>query len=153
MILHPAARYPADPRAVFVLALSVFTGVVALALQAAPDSLASFLPSWAVALWGSILVAGSAIALLGMASQTVNGISTEQVGSVMVGVSTLFYSILAVSHVGDDAVQAVGIIAAWGIACLIRWGQLQVLINTAYKNKVRDEVKREIEKNLPVGEA
>ena len=145
MILKPAARYPADPRAVFVLALSVFTGVAALALGSSPDSLGALLPAWAVHAWAGTLVLGSAIALTGMANQSINGIITEQVGSVAVGAATLFYSILAFSHVGTSALQTVGIIAAWGLACCARWFQLQALINTAYKVKITEEIKRGLE--------
>jgi len=130
-MFKPAARYPADPRAVFILALSVFTGCTALALGAAPESLDSLLPHWVVLGWGLLLTAGSAMTLAGMMVQSVNGIVTEQVGSVTVAATTIFYSVLAIKEVGPDALQNVGIILAWGVACGIRWVQLQVLINDA----------------------
>ena len=140
MIFKPAARYPADPRAVFILALSVFTGLTALALDAAPESLDSLLPKWGVYVWGITLVIGSAITLCGMAFQSLNGIIAEQIGSVMVGATTVFYSGLAFWVVGLDALQNVGIILAWGLSCLVRWGQLQVLINNAYRRQIKQEV-------------
>jgi hypothetical protein len=125
---RPAARYPADPRAVFILALSVFSGLTAAALGAAPNTLEQLLPHWGIATWGIMLTLGSAVALVGMAIQSINGILLEQIGSVMVGVATLFYSALAFYVVGWTAVQIVGIVAAWGMACLVRWSQLQALI-------------------------
>ena len=100
MIFQPAARYPADPRAIFILAFSVFTGMAALALKAGPQSLESLIPRWGVMLWGVVLVVGSATTLVGMALQSVNGIIIEQVGSVMIGAATVFYSILACSKSG-----------------------------------------------------
>lgn len=131
MIFKPAARYPADPRAVFILALSVFSGITALALDVAPGSLDSVLPSWAVFLWGLLLTLGSAVTLAGMARQSVGGIITEQIGCVMVAATTVFYSGVAFAEIGTEALQNVGIILAWGLSCIIRWIQLQVLINNA----------------------
>lgn len=138
MIFKPAARYPADPRAVFILALSVFSGLGALAVKAAPASLEAVLPRWGVILWGVMLVVGSALTLLGMARQTINGVIIEQVGSVTVGVVTVFYAVLALVVVGADALTPVGIILAWGISCFARWVQLQVLLRNAYQQMVAD---------------
>ena len=131
MIFKPAARYPADPRAVFILALSVFSGITALALDVAPGTLHDALPKWAVIGWGLLLTLGSAVTLVGMARQTVGGIIAEQVGCVMVAATTVFYSGVAFSVVGAEALQNVGIILAWGLSCILRWIQLQVLINSA----------------------
>lgn len=145
LIYKPAARYPADPRAVFILALSVFSGLTALALQVAPQSLEASLPAWGVIVWGVVLCTGSAVALAGMPFQTVNGIVAEQVGSVMVGVATTYYAVLAMVVIGPSSMQSVGIILAWGLACFIRWAQLQALINTAYRIKVREEIVQELQ--------
>ena len=140
MIFKPAARYPADPRAVFILALSVFSGATALALKAAPESLEAILPHWGVVVWGVLLALGSLISLVGMAFQTMNGIILEQVGSVMVGATTVFYSTLAIYVVGPSAIQTIGIILAWGLACFVRWIQLQILIHSAVKRQQKRDV-------------
>lgn len=131
MIFKPAARYPADPRAVFILALSVFSGITALALNVAPGTLEATLPYWAVLGWGILLTLGSLITIGGMLRQTVGGIIVEQIGCVMVAATTIFYSGVAFSVVGSEALQNVGIILAWGLSCGLRWIQLQVLINNA----------------------
>lgn len=129
-MFKPAARYPADPRAVFILALSVFTGLTALLLgDGGPPSLQDALPRWAVFGWGALLTAGSATTLMGMWFHSVNGIITEQIGSVVVAATTLFYSGIAFYQIGFSAVQSVGIILAWGLSCGLRWFQLQSLIN------------------------
>lgn len=142
MFFKPAARYPADPRAVFILALSVFSGLTALALDAAPQSLEALLPHWGVVTWGALLSGGSALALAGMALQSVNGIILEQIGSVVVGSATVFYSVLVLFVFGTDGVLPVGIILAWGLACFVRWVQLQKLLNGAFRQKIRDEAVR-----------
>lgn len=148
MIFKPAARYPADPRAVFILALSVFTGVTALALEVAPESLESVLPPWGVMAWGVLLTLGSAFALGGMARQTLNGVISEQIGSVMVAATTVFYSAVAFYFVGFSALQNVGIVLAWGLACGLRWFQLQALINQSYRAKIEQEVAETILSNM-----
>lgn len=149
MIFKPAARYPADPRAVFILALSVFSGATTLALKAAPESLEAVLPHWGVLIWSIALTLGSLITLGGMAFQTMNGIVLEQVGSVIVGSTTVFYSGLALYVIGPAAFQTIGIILAWGLACFIRWIQLQVLIHSAIKRQqkmaILERVNLEIE--------
>lgn len=149
MIFKPAARYPADPRAVFILALSVFGGATALAIDAAPQSLEALVPRWGVLLWGILLVVGSLTTLVGMAFQSLNGIIIEQVGCVTVGVTTSFYSILALWVVGEEAMQPIITIFAWGVACLIRWAQLQRLIRTAYREQIRREIFAEIDQQDP----
>lgn len=136
----PAARYPADPRAVFILLLSVFSGLTALALSAAPDTLERALPEWAVTTWSIVLLTGSATTLIGMMFQTVSGIITEQIGSVAVGATTIMYGILALNYAGINALQSIGVIIAWGIACLVRWGQLQVLLVQTHHAVVRHRV-------------
>lgn len=133
MIFKPAARYPADPRAVFILALSVFSGITAFALEVAPDSLHALLPDWAVFVWGALLTLGSVVTLAGMIMPTVNGILIEQVGSVMVAATTIFYSVLALWTTGLEAIQVIGLVLAWGLACAIRWGQLQILIHDSVR--------------------
>lgn len=147
-LFKPAARYPADPRAVFILALSVFSGLVALTLQVAPDSLEALLPKWGVFLWGALLAGGSALTLIGMAIQNINGIIAEQVGSVMVGVTTVFYSTLIFATVGPGSAQSIGIILAWGLACFVRWGQLQALINDAHRRQQKIEHLRALDAAL-----
>lgn len=151
MIFKPAARYPADPRAVFILALSVFSGLTALALEAAPDSLESLVPRWGVVVWGALLCLGSATTLLGMARQTVWGIIAEQIGSVMIGATTVFYSTLAFYTLGPSALQSVGIIMAWGLACLYRWGQLQALINSTFREQTQIQDDAELRQNVKDG--
>lgn len=140
MIFQPAARYPADPRVVFILVLSIFSGATALALESAPESLEVAVPHWAVTTWSVMLVLGSATTLIGMAFQGLNGIITEQIGSVMVGATALFYTAVAIASVGPDVVSTAGVIGAWGFACLARWLQLQVLINSAHRRQTKQAI-------------
>lgn len=147
-LFHPASRFPADPRAVFVLALSVFSGATALLLDAGPDTLNAVMPGWAVTIWGTLLMLGSALTLAGMCRLTVGGIIAEQIGSVTVGATTVFYSAVAFLLVGADALQSVGIIFAWGLSCFIRWVQLQLLLLDAHQLKVEDALESEVRRRL-----
>lgn len=116
-----------------MLALSVFSGLTALVLEQAPDSLLSVMPRWAVVTWGVMLTLGSLITLIGMYFQSVNGILTEQFGSAIVAATTIFYSLVVFVVIGSSGVQTVGVILAWGLACALRWVQLQVLIHNGIK--------------------
>lgn len=148
LIFKPAARYPADPRAVFILVLSVFSSLTAVALREGPPSLEGTLPEWGVLSWGILLGIGSIATLVGMVRQTVNGIITEQIGSATVAAATIFYSGIAFYQIGFAAIQAVGIILAWGLSCGLRWFQLQSLINSAvgraHKRAVLDAIEAQL---------
>lgn len=143
-LLRPAVRYPADPRAVFILALSVFSGVGTLLAQAGPGTLEAVLPRWGVIVWGVTLALGSFVALAGLSRDTDNGIIAEQIGSVMVGVACIYYSAIALYTVGVTAFQVVGIVLAWGLACLLRWYQLQLLIHTLADERLTAQVHTEL---------
>lgn len=143
-LFRPAARYPADPRAVFILMLSVFVGITALAVETAPDTLEALLPPWGVTVWDTLLMVGSAITLIGMARHTENGVILEQIGSVTVGVATIFYAVLSIKVIGTKDLESVGIVLAWGIACLIRWVQLQMLLRQEYRRKIHHEVRNAV---------
>jgi hypothetical protein len=143
-LIKPAARYPADPRAVFILALSIFSGVATLLAQKAPGTLESVMPNWGVVIWGVTLTLGSALALLGLWFDSDNGIITEQIGSVMVGVATIFYAAVAVWVAGLGASQPTGIVLAWGLACFIRWLQLQLLIHDEANKRLVGRVQEEL---------
>lgn len=147
-LFHPASRFPADPRAVFLLALSVFLGFTALVIDAAPQTLNSVLPHWAVLIWGLLLLLGSAVTFAGMYRQTVNGIIAEQIGSVMVGATTVFYALVAIWVAGVGALQPVGIVLAWGLSCFVRWIQLQLLLHDAHQQQIKDSIEAEVRSRL-----
>lgn len=143
-LLKPAARYPADPRAVFILAISVFGGLIALTLSSGPGTLNHLMPTWAVYIWGALLTSGSLVTLAGMAFQSVNGVIAEQIGSVMVGATTVFYASCAIWIVGAASLQPVLIILAWGLSCFVRWAQLQALLSQSAAEELRSQVTREV---------
>lgn len=129
MPFAPATRYPADPRAVFVLGMCVTSGVGQLIVAGTPASLEEELPVWGIAVWGALLLVGSVVTLAGMARQTNGGIIAEQIGSAVVGVATLFYIGVAILALRWDAVSMpFGLVLGWGLSCFWRWGQLQSLI-------------------------
>lgn len=139
MIFKPAARYPADPRVIFILALSVFSGITAFALEAGPETLNALLPRWGVVLWGVLLTLGSLATLIGMTMQNRDGVLLEQGGSATIAATTLFYSALGVWVAGPAAIQVIGVIFAWGLACGFRWVQLQVLLVQSYHRQQAEE--------------
>lgn len=124
---NPASRYPADPRAVFVLALCIFAAVPLVFGVTDSESLETFLPTWAVALWGVLLLGGAVGSLFGMMRQTPSGILVEQVSSVVVGVATVYYAAAAIFFT-HEFTPGIAITLAWGLSCFWRWGQLEALV-------------------------
>lgn len=124
----PAARHPIDPRALFVLVLCVVSGLPLLAGVTEPGSIEETLPAWAILLWALGLTGGAVMTLFGMSKQTADGVIAEQIGSVTVGVSTLFYGSVILLTAGWSAALPAGIIFCWGAANLWRWVQLQAYL-------------------------
>jgi hypothetical protein len=130
-LLIPAARYPADPRAVFILSLCAFSGIPLVFADAAPGSIASQVSKPFVVVWGALLALGALLTLAGTVKQTVNGIIMEQIGSVAVGGATIFYGGAILIQVGSRGSVPAGIILGWGLSCFWRWFQLQALMSKA----------------------
>ena len=139
----PASRYPADPRAVFVLALCVASGIPLVFGATDSESLEQVLPVWAVSVWGVLLVVGAVASLAGMARQTDMGIIVEQVGSVIVGAATAYYSAAMIVASGTFP-PSIAIVLAWGLSCFWRWGQLQSLINQRIIERAAEQIKKEL---------
>lgn len=127
----PAARYPADPRAVFILVLSVISGVPLVFADATPGSIEDQLDDFWVVVWGIMLTLGALTTLIGTLKPNVDGIILEQVGSVAVGGATIIYAGAIVAQVGLLGSVPAGLILGFGLSCLWRWGQLQALLKSA----------------------
>ena len=112
-----------------IMLLCVVTGIpILLGKAPAPASLEAALPQNIVFLWAAAISLGAILCLLGTFFHArVNGLLTEQLGLVMVGVACLFYAGVAFLTLGISAGVSVpsGIIAACGVACLWRWRQIQ----------------------------
>lgn len=127
--IHAASRYPVDPRAVFILALCVVSGLPLIILGADPATLQALLPRWGVTLWGLALVGGAVTTLVGMSLQSINGVIAEQIGSVTTGVATMVYG-TAISFMGGlEAAVPAAIVFGFGLSSFWRWGQLQVWLH------------------------
>lgn len=137
----PAARYPADPRAIFVLSLCIVAGVPLAFADATPGSIAAQLDRVWVVIWGVMLTLGALTTLVGTAKPNADGIILEQIGSVAVGGATVVYAgaILTQVHLAGSVPAA--IVLGWGLSCFWRWGQLQALLTQAERaaSESRDE--------------
>jgi hypothetical protein len=131
-----SGRHPFE---LFLLALSFISGIPAL-LGAAPEpgSIESSLPAWAAVGWSVCLVGGSGLALIGIYwRQRAAGLILEQLGLAFVGVAALVYAVCIVSVIGATGVLSAGIVAAFGAACLVRWRQIQRVIDAVVVEDAR----------------
>jgi hypothetical protein len=142
-ITTPAARYPPDPRAVFILSLCIVSGFPLIFANATPGSIASQLDQVWVVIWGVMLTAGALTNLIGTLRADVNGIILEQIGSVAVGGATVVYAGAIIAQVGWQGTVPVAIVLGLGLSCFWRWGQLQALMHKA--EQVATEVRQELE--------
>jgi hypothetical protein len=127
----PAARYPADPRAIFVLSLCVISGLPLVFADATPGSIAAQLDRVWVVIWGVMLTVGALTTLIGTVKTDVNGIILEQIGSVAVGGATIVYAGAILVQIRWSGSVPAAIVLGWGLSCFWRWGQLQALLHKA----------------------
>jgi hypothetical protein len=140
-VTAPAVRYPPDPRALFLLAMCVISGVPLVFADAAPRSVVANLDDpWVIA-WGVMLVGGAGLTLWGALRQTVNGVIAEQVGSVGLGFACLIFSLAVFGYNGWAGSVAALLILGFGLASLWRWGQLVAYVKSIEKatREMREE--------------
>jgi hypothetical protein len=125
----PKPRLAADPRAVFILTLCIVTGLPLILGQIQPGSFQELIPNIIIRLWGLSLVLGCIITLLGMSkNDKLWGVLTEQIGSVAVASTSLFYATAVLIVAGKDGITAAGFIIGWALSCFYRYWQLEHIV-------------------------
>lgn len=134
-----AGRHPFE---IFMLLLAAVTSIPSL-LGAAPEpgSIEEALPGWASFSWQVALVIGSVMALVGIWwRERATGLILEQLGLALVGVAGVIYAFSVWSVVGVAAAIPGGIILGFGIACIVRWRQIQRTINAVHAEEKRQGI-------------
>jgi hypothetical protein len=131
-----AGRHPFE---IFTLILGFITGLPRLlGVTPAPNSITAVLPPVLVLAWSFVLVAGCGVALTGVWWRNrAIGLILEQLGLAFVGVACLVYSGVAIIALGPNASIPIGIVAAFGVSCLVRWRQIQRTIDFVYGEEKR----------------
>lgn len=129
---------PPSPRHtshVFLLALCVFSSLPTLFGQAkAPGSIEATLPFPLVVAWAMLLTAGAIVSLTGVYwRHRLTGLLIEQMGMLFVSVATLYYTGILVSITKIDGLQNSAIVFGFGVACAIRYRQIQKYFNGVKK--------------------
>lgn len=137
----PAVRYPPDPRALFLLAMCVVSGVPLIFANATPGSINAQLDLPMIIAWGVMLSGGALLSLVGSLRQTINGIITEQVGSVALGFACLIYAGAVWLTVRWAGAVLICLIIGLSGASFWRWGQLQAFLHQTEKlaREIRDD--------------
>lgn len=121
----PAARYPADPRVIFILIACMVSGIAFIAGGATPGTVESKLDKGWIIVWGLMIGLGGLVTLAGTVRLDVTGIVWEQVGSLALFGGTLVYAVAVWSTVGQSGLYPGLFQLSFGVASLWRWGQLQ----------------------------
>lgn len=111
-----ASRHPFET---YLLALSAVSGIPLLFGEPTSGTIDDALPPAMVLLWGSMLVFGSIIALVGLywRGLSTTGLVLERAGLVGVGGASLIYSTAILLTVGLEGLFSGCIISAFGLAC------------------------------------
>lgn len=130
---EPSSRHPL---VVFLLILTMLSGITIVIGGPSPGSIGAALPPWGVLLWALALSGGSALILIGLGLQPfdkhlVVGVLFEQVGVAMLGPAAIVYSAAALAAVGWTGAFPAGLTFGFGVSCLYRWFTLQRGINRA----------------------
>lgn len=144
-ITHASTRHPFE---VFLLILSIISGLPVALGNVTPGSVSAALSPWAQRTWGAGLTLGAIVCLLGIlmtrpnpraVTVSITGMVIEQVGLVMVGGACMVYVAALIGYVGLDALVPASIVLAYGASCLWRWHQIQRLLILERDLRERDE--------------
>lgn len=96
----PAARYPADPRVVFMLAAIGISGIAYLFGNPPPGTIEAQLDRGWIIAWAIALGLGGPVCLVGTFKLDPDGILLEQIGCALVFGATAIYAIAVWTQVG-----------------------------------------------------
>lgn len=131
-----SGRHPFE---IYMLLLVVITSLpVFFGAAPEPGSIEAELPTWAVFGWQTILAVGSVTSLVGIFWRNrATGLILEQLGLAFVGVASVIYAASVWAAAGIPAGIPGGIILGFGMACLIRWRDIQKTIDAVAAEEKR----------------
>lgn len=133
-------RHPFEIYILTACALSSFPGAVGL--TEIPPSIAGELTGWQARAWVIGLMVGSILALVGLAwhrppfpNISVTGLAFERIGLVVVGWSTVFYSMMVVTEIGWIGLILASMCMAFGLACFAQAHKIRGVLKTARRKR------------------
>lgn len=127
----PPVRHPHE---VFLMAASVLAGVMGLAAGVRPDSINAAVPFAFVIAWQVTLVICGTCTLLAAwfaKRDALWSLLLERIGCAGVGIFALLYAATIAMRHPDTGLYSICFIAGYGIACLVRWRQVQITLSVA----------------------
>jgi hypothetical protein len=137
--LH-AGRHPFQ---VYMLTISIITGVPILFGNIGAGSMAREIPFWLAFCWGLALFLGSAVALIGCYwhRDYATALALERAGLGFVGLAAVVYAVVIMFAAGSSSppsrIIPIGIIGAYGFSCLRRARDIGRILHSALK-ELRD---------------
>lgn len=135
-----ASRHPFET---YLLTLAAVSGIPLLFGQVNSGSIEAALPPVMVAFWGSMLVLGSSLALVGLywRGRPATGLLMERSGLVGVGGSSLIYAVVLIPN-GFQGLFSACVTAGFGLACFTQARRIGRRIDTAIHQADRDRRRR-----------
>ncbi len=126
-----SGRHPFELLVLFAMLITAIPTV--LGVEPTPGSISATLPLWLAYGWACVLAVGCFTALVGVFMRNRGiGLIIEQLGLAPVGIAGIIYSAcILVASLLPGALITAGIFFSFGVACLIRWRQLQQILDDA----------------------
>lgn len=121
---------PRSPLAVYLLVLTVVSGLVTLLGATTSGAVAEQLPGLAARIWGALLTVGGGFTLLGMYWQglVTTGLLLKRMGMFVMVVTTAIYAVAVVATAGLQGAYVAGLIAGYSVACAVQYHALDARV-------------------------
>lgn len=121
---------PRNPLAVFLLALSLLSGLLIVVGVPSAGSIESQLPHWAAYTWGLVLTGGSSLVLAGMYWQgdPRTGLLMKRCGFLALVVASVVYASTLILFIGLGATFASALVVGYGFACGLQYRKINRVV-------------------------
>lgn len=126
---------PRNPLAVYLLVLTLLSGVGTMSGLTTARSIEATLPHYVALAWGTLLSFGSLSTLVGMfwPGAIGTGLLGKRVGMFTLAVAATVYSVVILVSLGTGGILSAGIIAGFAVACAMQFVRIEQRIRAILK--------------------
>lgn len=105
------------PFEVYIAGLAVLSGAPLLIGKPGPETINAVLPLWLVRVWGTMLITGALLVLIGLLRPRGR---LERLGHTLLAPASLVYGLAIIAAIGWRGLIAGFIVTGFGLACMTR---------------------------------